>query len=113
MGYVDAVTVYLSRATITKGKWYYGAYASISSNCPECAEVEWYSNSPAIASVNKTTGYIYGVNTGTTRIYAEATDGSGKKDYITVTVTSPVSVTGISVCPTSKSMVNTGGEVLK
>ncbi len=104
MSYVNSVTVYPSSATITKGKWYYGAYASISSNCPECAEVEWYSNSPAIASVNKTTGYIYGVNTGTTRIYAEATDGSGKKDYITVTVTAPVSVTGISVCPTSMSM---------
>lgn len=105
MSYVNSVTVYPSSATITKGQWYYGAYASISSNCPECAEVEWYSNSPAIASVNKTTGYIYGVNTGTTRIYAEATDGSGKKDYITVTVTAPVSVTGISVCPTSKTMV--------
>ena len=104
MSYVNLVTVYPSSATITKGKWYYGAYASISSNCPECAEVEWYSNSPSIASVNKTTGYIYGVSTGTTRIYAEATDGSGKKDYITVTVTAPVSVTGISVCPTSKSM---------
>ena len=104
MSYVNSVTVYPSSATITKGKWYYGAYASIASDCPECAEVEWYSNSPAIASVNKTTGYIYGVNTGTTRIYAEATDGSGKKDYITVTVTAPVSVTGISVCPTSKSM---------
>ena len=104
MSYVNSVAVYPSSATITKGKWYYGAYASISSNCPECAEVEWYSNSPAIASVNKTTGYIYGVSTGTTRIYAEATDGSGKKDYIEVTVTAPVSVTGISVCPTSKTM---------
>ena len=104
MSYVNSVTVYPSSATITKGKWYYGAYASISSDCPECAEVEWYSNSHAIASVNKTTGYIYGVSTGTTRIYAEATDGSGKKDYITVTVTAPVSVTGISVCPTSLTM---------
>ena len=104
MSYVISVTVYPSSVTITKGKWYYGAYASIASDCPECAEVEWYSNSPSIASVNKTTGYIYGVNTGTTRIYAEATDGSGKKDYITVTVTAPLSVTGISVCPTSKSM---------
>ncbi len=70
----------------------------------QTAEVEWYSNSPSIASVNKTTGYIYGVNTGTTRIYAEATDGSGKKDYITVTVTAPVFVTGVSVCATSMSM---------
>ena len=104
MSYVNSVTVYPSSATITKGKWYYGAYASISSNCPECAEVEWYSNSPAIASVNKITGYIYGVSTGTTRIYAIAKDDDSKKDYIEVTVTAPVSVTGVSVCPTSMSM---------
>jgi len=104
MSYVNSVTVYPSSATITKGKWYYGAYASIASDYPECAEVEWYSNSPTIASVNKTTGYIYGVSTGTTRIYAEATDGSGKKDYITVTVIPPVSVTGVSVYPTSLTM---------
>ena len=104
MSYVNSVTVYPSSATITKGKWYYGAYASISSDCPECAEVEWYSNSPSIASVNKTTGYIYGVSTGTTRIYAIAKDDDSKKDYIEVTVTAPVSVTGVSVCPTSMSM---------
>ena len=104
MSYVNSVTVYPSSATITKGKWYYGAYASISSNCPECAEVEWYSDSPSIASVNKTTGYIYGVNTGKTRIYAIAKDDDSKKDYIEVTVTAPVSVTGVSVCPTSMSM---------
>lgn len=104
MSYVNSVTVHPNSATITKGKWYYGAWASISSNSPECAEVEWYSDSPSIASVNKTTGYIYGVSTGTTRIYAEATDGSGKKDYITVTVIPPISVTGVSVCPTSLTM---------
>lgn len=104
MSYVNSVTVYPSSVTIAKGKWYYETYASISSDCPECAEVEWYSNSPSIASVNKTTGYIYGVNTGTTRVYAKANDGSGKKDYITVTVTAPISVTGVSVYPASKTM---------
>ncbi len=104
MSYVNSVTVYPSSVTITKGQWYYEAYASISSNCPECAEVEWYSNSPSIASVNNTTGYIYRVSTGTTKVYATATDGSGKKDYIDVTVTAPIAVTGIEVCPTSLTM---------
>ena len=104
MSYVNSVTVYPSQATVTKGQWYYGAWASISSDCPECAEVEWYSNSPSIASVNKTTGYIYGVSTGKTRIYAIAKDDDSKKDYIEVTVTAPVSVTGVSVCPTNLTM---------
>lgn len=104
MSYVNSVTVYPSSATVTKGQWYYGAYASIASDCPECAEVEWYSNSPSIASVNKTTGHIYGVSAGTTRIYAIAKDDDSKKDYIEVTVTAPVSVTGVSVCPTSLTM---------
>ncbi len=102
--YVNSVTVYPSSTTITKGQWYYGSYASISSNCPACAEVKWYSNNSSIASVNATTGYIYGVNTGTTRIYAEATDGSGKKDYITVTVTAPIAVISVSISLTTKNM---------
>ncbi len=104
MIHISSVNVHPSSVTVAKGEWYYGAYASISSSCPECAEVRWYSNNSSIASVNATAGYIYGVNTGTTRIYAEATDGSGKKDYITVTVTAPISVTGISVVPASKTM---------
>ena len=104
MSYVNSVTVYPSSATITKGQWYYEDDASISSDDPECAEVRWYSNDSSIASVNATTGYIYGVSAGTTRVYAEATDGSGKKDYITVTVAAPVSVTGIRVSPASKTM---------
>lgn len=104
MTHINSVTVYPSSATVTKGTWYYDAWASISSDCPECAEVVWYSCDSSIASVNPTTGHIRGVNTGTTRIYAEGTDGSGKKDYITVTVSAPVAVTGVSVSSTSKTM---------
>ena len=101
---ITSVTVHPSSVTITKGEWYYGAYASVSSNCPGCAGVKWYSLDSSIAGVNETTGYIYGVNTGTTRVYAEANDCSGKTDYITVTVIAPISVTGISLCPTTKTM---------
>ena len=101
---INSVNVYPNSATITKGQWYYDAWAGISSNCPECAEVRWYSSNTSIASVNETTGYIYGVNTGTTRVYAQATDGSGISDYITVTVIAPIPVTGVAVCPAHKTM---------
>ena len=104
MIYVNSVTVSPSSKTIAKGQWYYDAFVSISANCCQCAGVRWYSNNSSIASVNATTGDIYGVNTGTTRVYAEATDGSGKKDYITITVTPPIDVTGVSISPTSKTM---------
>ena len=101
---INSVTVYPSSTTIIKGQWYHEAWVNISSNCSECAEVEWYSDNSTIASVNPTTGYICGVNIGKTKIYAVATDGSGKKDYITVTVTEPISVTGVSIYPTSLTM---------
>lgn len=104
MIYVNSVTVPPSSKTIAKGQWYYDAFVSISADCCQCAGVRWYSNNSSIASVNATTGDIYGVNTGTTRVYAEATDGSGKKDYITITVTPPIDVTGVSISPTSKTM---------
>lgn len=85
---VYSVNVYPSSTTIKTGNWYYGAYAIVnaSSNC--CTDVEWYSDSPSVASVNKSYGYIYGISPGTAKIYAISTIDSSKKDYITVTVTS-------------------------
>lgn len=85
---VYSVNVCPSSTTIKTGNWYYGACAVVnaSSNC--CTDVEWYSDSPSVASVNRTTGYIYGVSPGTTKIYARSTVDSSKRDYITVTVTS-------------------------
>ncbi len=104
MSYINSVTVYPSSATITKGQWFYEAYADILPYCPECGTVEWYSNNTSVATVNKSSGYIYAKGIGTTKIYAKATDGSGKKDYITVTVVAPVSVSGIEVSPSTKTM---------
>ena len=101
---VNSVTVHPSSVTITKGRWYYGAWADVSSDCPECADVIRYSDNNSVATVNENTGYIYGVNTGTAKIFAQATDGSGKKDYVAVTVAEPVAVTGVEVCPTSLTM---------
>ncbi len=85
---VYSVTVYPSSTTIKTGAWYYGAYAVVNacSNC--CRDVEWYSDTPSVATVNPIMGYIYGMNPGTAKIYARSKIDSSKKDYITVTVTS-------------------------
>ncbi|MBR4017584.1 MAG: Ig domain-containing protein [Oscillospiraceae bacterium] len=85
---VYSVTVYPSSTTIKTGAWYYGAYAVVNacSNC--CRDVEWYSDTPNVATVNPIMGYIYGMNPGTAKIYARSKIDSSKKDYITVTVTS-------------------------
>lgn len=85
---VYSVNVYPSSTTIKTGNWYYDAYAIVnaSSNCN--TDVRWYSNNTSIATVNASSGYIYAKAPGTTRIYAQSTVDSSKKDYITVTVTS-------------------------
>ena len=85
---VYSVNVYPSSTTIKTGNWYYGAYAIVnaSSNCN--TDVRWYGNNTSIATVNASSGYIYAKAPGTTRIYAQSTIDSSKKDYITVTVTS-------------------------
>lgn len=85
---VNSVTVYPGSVTLRIGEWYYGAWADVYPTYADCRSVRWYSENNSIASVNATTGYIHANGIGTTRIYAEAIDGSGKKDYITVTVTS-------------------------
>ena len=85
---VYSVNVYPSSTTIKTGNWYYDAYALVnaSSNCN--TGVRWYSNNTSVATVNASSGYIYAKAPGTTRIYAQSTTDSSKKDYITVTVTS-------------------------
>ncbi len=85
---VYSVNVYPSCTTIETGKWYYGAYAIVnaSSNCN--TGVEWYSDSPSVATVNASSGYIYAKAPGTANIYAQSIVDSSKKDYITVNVTS-------------------------
>ena len=85
---VYSVNVYPSSTTIKTGNWYYGAYAIVnaSSNCN--TDVTWFSDKPSVATVNASSGYIYGKAPGTAKIYARSTIDSSKKDYITVTVTS-------------------------
>ena len=85
---VYSVSVYPSSTTIKTGNWYYGAYAVVNASSTCCTDVEWYSDSPSVASVNKSYGYIYGISPGTAKIYARSKVDSSKKDYITVTVTS-------------------------
>ena len=65
-----------------------------------------------MAFVNASNGYICGTGTGTVRIYAEATDGSGKRDYCTVTVSSDVWVTSITLNQTSLKLNPNGSYTL-
>ena len=104
MTYVSKVNVYPTSVTIKKGQFYYDAYAVVSPSNATCGCVEWSSDDISVATVNFQTGYIYGKSGGTARIYATATDGSGKSDYITVTVDDTVNVSAIYTCPESISL---------
>ena len=85
---VNSVSVYPSCVALKTGEWYHDVYAVACPADADCRDVRWYSSNTSVATVNATTGFIYARSAGTTRVYAEATDGSGCKDYITVTVTS-------------------------
>lgn len=84
---VYSVNVHPSSTTISKGNWYYGAYAIVNASSSCNTGVTWYSQNTNVATVNASSGYIYAKNTGTTRIYAQSVVDGSKKDYITVTVT--------------------------
>ena len=97
MASVTSVSVTPSALTLTVGSWYYYAKATVypTSECCNC--VTWHSDNECVATVNALTGYIYAKNAGTAKIYATATDGSGKSAYITVTVKSKILITGIYI----------------
>lgn len=48
--------------------------------------LEWYSDDPKIATVNKKTGQVKGINPGDTFVHARSTDGSGKETEFYVCV---------------------------
>ena len=102
---VNSVKVTPESVTLKAGQWYYNARAEVCPLDAECRRVRWYSNNTSVATVNATTGYIYAVKAGSAKIYAEATDGSGEKDYITVNVTSgPIYVDSVTLSRTSISL---------
>ena len=103
---INSITICPENITITKGKWYHGAYANICPTNATCQCVTWHSSNSDVASVNQN-GYIFGVTEGTAVIYATAQDGSGAVGFCTVTVASPVKVSAITVTPSTKT-VNVG-----
>ena len=83
-----SVSVYPSCTTLKVGEWFYGAAATVYPSNATNKTVTWRSGNTAVATVNASSGYIYAKSQGSANIYATAADGSGKSDYLTVTVTS-------------------------
>lgn len=102
--YVSSVSVSPSCVNLKVGEWYYGASAYTYPWNASNSTIRWYSENSCIASVNAYNGYIYAYSTGTTKIYAMATDGSGCSDYLTVTVSNTVPVTSVTLNRSSISL---------
>ena len=99
---INSITICPGNVTITKGKWYYGAYAEICPTNATCKCLTWHSSNSNIASVNEN-GYICGVSEGAAVIYATAQDGSGAVGFCNVTVAAPIMVSSITVNPAVKT----------
>ena len=99
---INSITICPENITITKGKWYYGAYAEICPTNATCKCLTWHSSNSNIASVNEN-GYICGVSEGAAVIYATAQDGSGAVGFCNVTVAAPIMVSSITVNPAVKT----------
>ena len=107
---VHAVTVSPNEISMLVGTWYQGVKVTVYPIEADCKEVTWQSDTPSVATVNSTNGYIYGVAPGTAKIYATSMDGTNCSDYIEVTVVNPppandyVHVTAIEISPKQKTI---------
>lgn len=86
MIYVDHIDVCPRRVYVTEGKTNRELRAEASPINATCREIRWISDDPEIAEINEQTGYITGKKVGTVQVYAQATDGSGEKERVTVVV---------------------------
>ena len=87
-----------------RGKWYYGMSVQVFPSDADCRCATWHSENPQVASVNASSGYIYAQSAGTVRIYATATDGSGCRDFVTVTVKDSIPVESVTLNRTSLTL---------
>lgn len=101
---VNSVSVSPKSITLKVGNWSYAARAEVCPSNADCKEVTWHSNTPSVASVNASSGYIHANAVGTTRIYATVTDGSECSDYLTVTVSNTVPVSSVTLNRSSLSL---------
>ena len=108
---VNSVRVTPGSVTLQAGKWYYGARAEVCPLNASCRSVRWWSDNPNVASVNASSGYIYARAAGAATIWAEAIDGSGCHDRMTVLVKSAIPVESVELVPDSLSM-ETGSSYL-
>ena len=97
MIYVNSVNVSPKSVALKLGEWFYNARVDICPTEADCKEVVWHSENSSIASVNASNGYICANGEGTTRIYATATDGSKCTDFLTVTISSTISVGSVTL----------------
>ena len=101
---VQSVTVCPSTMELTLGE---SAVLDVTV-CPENAtnsEVIWSSSNTNVAVVNPQSGLIVTQCSGSVKIRATASDGSGKFDECSITVKPRVAVQSVTVCPSSLKMI--------
>lgn len=94
---VYSVCVTPESAKMKKGDWFYGACARVEASSYCNTDVVWYSSNTNVATVNASTGNVYGKAVGTARIYAESVVDGTKRDYMTITVTDGIMVSSVSL----------------
>ena len=105
MIYVEKITISPRTKVLNVGDKYRGASAVVCPSNATCKSIRWYSADSSKATVTGTTGYIRAIAPGKVKIYAEATDGSGVRNYIGIVVKQPV--TDISL-DCSNATINIG-----
>lgn len=105
MIYINTVNIKDSVISLKPGTWYYNPEVQISPSNATCPCVKWTTSHEDIVSVNEKYGHIHALKEGTAIVYATATDGSGKRDYITVRVNenggNETTVSGINITESS------------
>ncbi len=102
---IDSISIVPSAITLETGKTYVLA-ATVQPAGATNTNLKWTSGSPAVASVNESTGVVQTWSAGTAVITAAAQDGSGKTGTCTITVT------GGTVTPTKVSKVTLNEEAI-
>lgn len=83
---VSSIKLSPKNLAIEENGWYYTPSVTITPEDATNKSIAWSSDDTSVASINPSSGYIYGISQGTATITAMAIDGSGITGTCTVTV---------------------------
>ena len=103
---VQSITLNKGELNLKAGEWTYELKAMVTPANATCQDVCWSSDDTSIVYINKQSGGIHAIREGSVVVKATICDGTNRYAYCIVHVTTPVSVSSVTINSANMTMIS-------